>query len=77
MQLLKRLKPHHYAWLISAGFLLIFCSISIYNHYVFRTFALDLGIKNQAIWDYAHFRYNYNTVMHELDGQVNIRIHCW
>src|SRR5215207_5605476 len=37
---------------------LIFCSISLVNHYNFRTFAWDLGINNNAIYDYAHFRWN-------------------
>jgi len=55
--------------LVYAG---IYSSISIWNHYVFRTFAYDLGIKNQALWDYAHLRMNYNTVLQELNGEVNI-----
>jgi len=37
---------------------LIFCSISLVNHYNFRTYAWDLGINNNAIFDYAHFRWN-------------------
>jgi len=39
-------------------FALIFCSVSFVNHYNFRTYAWDLGIRNNAIWDYAHFRWN-------------------
>jgi uncharacterized membrane protein len=35
----------------------------ILNHYYFRTFALDYGFYNQALWDFAHFRINANTVM--------------
>ncbi|MEP7264453.1 MAG: DUF2079 domain-containing protein, partial [Bacteroidota bacterium] len=37
---------------------LLFCSISLVNHYNFRTYAWDLGINNNAIYDYAHFRWN-------------------
>jgi uncharacterized membrane protein len=37
---------------------IIFCLISLVNHYNYRTFAWDLGINNNAIFDYAHFRWN-------------------
>lgn len=53
-------------------FSLWYASISFVNHYLFRTFAYDLGIKNQAIWDYAHFRWNYNSIMAELNGEINV-----
>lgn len=69
---LQKTRPVHYAWLICLGFAVVYGSISLYNHYVFRTSAHDLGIKNQAIYDYAHFRWNYNTVMNELGGEINI-----
>jgi uncharacterized membrane protein len=36
----------------------LFSSISLVNHYNFRTYAYDLGINNNAIYDYAHFRWN-------------------
>jgi uncharacterized membrane protein len=39
-------------------FALIFASITFVNHYCFRTYAYDLGINNNAIYDYAHFRWN-------------------
>lgn len=39
-------------------FALIFASITFVNHYCFRTYAFDLGINNNAIYDYAHFRWN-------------------
>ena len=39
-------------------YLIIYSSISLVNHYNFRTFAWDLGINNNAIYDYAHFRWN-------------------
>lgn len=42
---------------------LLFASISLVDHYYFRTYAYDLGIRNNSIWDYAHFRWNSNTVM--------------
>lgn len=41
---------------------LVFALISLPNHYFFRTFAFDLGIFNNAIHDYAHFKWNDNPV---------------
>lgn len=39
-------------------FAVLYASISWVNHFVFRTFALDLGAYTNAMWDYAHFRWN-------------------
>lgn len=39
-------------------FLVLYASISWVNHYVFRTYALDLGAYTNAMWDYTHFRWN-------------------
>ena len=36
-------------------FAVVYCSISLVNHYLFRTFAWDLGIYNNAAWNYSHF----------------------
>lgn len=43
-------------------FALIYCSISLINHYYFRTHAFDLGIFNQAAYHYSTFQFNSNTV---------------
>ena len=40
----------------------IYSLISLVNHYLFRTYALDLGAYNNALYDYAHFRWNYGLV---------------
>lgn len=48
---------------IMAFFAIIFCSISIVNHYCFRTYALDLGLHNHAIFDYRNFRFNYSLLL--------------
>lgn len=40
----------------------IFCLISITNHYLFRTSALDLGIFNHAAYNYAHLQSSYFTL---------------
>ena len=44
--------------LLSAFFAVVFCSVSFTNYYVFRSAALDLGLYTNAIFDYAHFRFN-------------------
>lgn len=38
--------------------LVLFASISIVNHSNFRTYALDLGMFNKAIYDFSHFQNN-------------------
>ncbi len=44
-------------------FCLIYAAISLVNHYNFQTFAWDLGIKNNEIYDYVHFRWNHNFLI--------------
>ena len=34
----------------------VYCLISLVNHYLFKTYALDLGLYTNAMYDYAHFR---------------------
>jgi len=41
--------------IIFSIFAIIFCLISLVNHYYFRTYALDLGMFNQAIYSLSHF----------------------
>lgn len=42
-------------------FALIYASISLVNHYLFRTSAFDLGIKNHAIYNFAQFKAHETT----------------
>ncbi len=72
MSIINKIRPGWFVWAIILFFACVYFSISIYNHYNFRTFAFDLGIKNQVLWDYAHGRMNYNSLMNELDGKVNV-----
>lgn len=44
--------------LILFFFGILFSSVSIVNHYNFRTAGWDLGLFNNAIYDYAHFHWN-------------------
>ncbi len=64
-------RVYRLAWGATLLFGLWYAALSFGNHYYFRTFAFDLGIKNQAVFDYAHGRHNYNTVLPELGGEVN------
>jgi uncharacterized membrane protein len=34
----------------------VYCLISLVNHYLFKTYALDLGLYTHAMYEYAHFR---------------------
>jgi len=57
--------------LIMAFFSLIYCSISLVNHYYFRTYSLDLGLHNQAMFDYRNFRLNYSLLLMPLFNPRN------
>lgn len=46
-----------------AVFGIIYCSISLVNHYLFRTYAWDLGLFNNALYDYAHLRVNRYSLL--------------
>ncbi len=47
-------------------FALIFCSISLVNHYLYRTYAFDLGIYNNMLYSYSHFKLNYTPLQQPL-----------
>lgn len=48
-------------YLIVLVFAVIYSLISLVNHYLFRTYALDLGLYSNALYDYAHFQWNDST----------------
>ncbi|MBK7965047.1 MAG: DUF2079 domain-containing protein [Bacteroidetes bacterium] len=57
----REIKPHSALfgkWTIFVFFTAVYALISLVNHYTFKTYAWDLGINNNAIWDYSHFRWN-------------------
>ena len=58
-----KLPGRHLALWVLAFFGLTYGLVSLANHYLFRTYAYDLGIYNQALWDTAHLRLNANSVM--------------
>ncbi len=47
-------------------FAVVYSLISIVNHYCFRTYALDLGVYTNALYDYLHFHWNDSTVFKEV-----------
>jgi uncharacterized membrane protein len=47
---------------IILGFGILYALISIVNHYLFRTYALDLGAYSNALYDYSHLSWNDSTV---------------
>ncbi|MDP4266619.1 MAG: DUF2079 domain-containing protein [Bacteroidota bacterium] len=47
-----------YLLIICIFFAFVYSLISLVNHYLYRTSALDLGMFNNAIYDFAHFRNN-------------------
>jgi len=49
-------------YLIVFAFAIIYSLVSLVNHYLFRTYAMDLGIYSNALYDYSHFQWNDSTV---------------
>ncbi len=49
-------RPGFFVLLTFILFALVFCSVSLVNHYLFRTYAADLGIVNHALYSFAHGR---------------------
>lgn len=44
-------------------FAIAYSLLSLINHYNFRTYAYDMGVQNNALYDYAHFRFNNCTLL--------------
>jgi uncharacterized membrane protein len=61
--ILQKIKQQPWLILILLVFAGVFASITFVNHYFFRTYGWDLGINHNAIWDYAHFRWNDCMIM--------------
>jgi uncharacterized membrane protein len=55
--MLISLRTHSSAWITAALAFVLFGIISFTNHILFRTYALDLGLYTNALYDYAHFRF--------------------
>ena len=47
-------------WLIALS--IAYSTLSIFRHNHFQSGGFDLGIYDQAVWQYAHFQWPYNTI---------------
>jgi uncharacterized membrane protein len=47
-------------------FCIIYCLISLVNHYNYRTYAFDLGIYNNCLYQYGHFHKNHYPYLHHM-----------
>ncbi len=52
--------------LILIFFGIIYCLISLVNHYNYRTYAFDLGIYNNCLYQYGHFHKNHYPYLHSM-----------
>ena len=66
--MLNHLKSHKLAWMITVVYGVVFCLISLVNHYNFRTYGLDLGIYTHGIFSYSHFNWHQFTL--GLEGEA-------
>ncbi|MEZ4805610.1 MAG: DUF2079 domain-containing protein [Bacteroidia bacterium] len=60
------LKVNALALCISLLFALVFSALVFFNHYCFRTFALDLGVYTNALYDYSCFQWNDASTFKEI-----------
>ena len=42
----------------------LYALISLVNHYLFKTYALDLGLYTNFMYEYAHFRLPDMSILH-------------
>ncbi len=59
-----------FLYIILIFFGLLYADISLVNHYNFRTSAFDLGIYNNSMYDYAHFRINQDPLLLQNVGNL-------
>ncbi len=62
MKLQITFSPGKVLWMVPVLFTLLYLMQVFLNHYYFRTYAYDYALMNQAVWDFAHFRTNQNTI---------------
>lgn len=57
------IKKHRGITWASLAFAVVYSLISLVNHYLFRTYALDLGLYTNALYKYAHLRMADSTMI--------------
>ncbi len=65
-RLLKLIKDQRVLIISLFLFGTLYSILSLINHYNFRTFAMDLGIYTNALYDYINFQWNDSTVFKEI-----------
>jgi len=65
-----RFSDSKWACLLLLLFGIVYCVISFVNHYLFRTYTLDLGFYTNALFDYRNFRWNDSSTI--FDYQANM-----
>jgi uncharacterized membrane protein len=63
IQKIKKSFLDHYILAISIFFVIIYSLISLVPHYRFLTHSFDMGVFNQAIYQYSHLEITTNTVL--------------
>lgn len=69
-QIRASIKKTPYLWLALTAAACMFALISLVNHYCFRTYALDLGLYTNALYDYARFSWNDSSVFKETTENI-------
>ena len=54
----------HIRFYIYLLFTLLYCLLSLVNHYNYHTYAYDLGIYNNSIYQYGHLLNNHHSYLH-------------
>mgnify|MGYP000014693851 CR=1 FL=1 len=60
---MEKKKPDIPLLVILLIYAIIYSLISLVNHYNFRTYGWDLGLYNNALYDYSHFQWNDETLV--------------
>lgn len=64
------IKKHRHLILIGFTFAVLYSLISLVNHYLFRTYALDLGLYTNAVFKYAHFQLADSSMIKEFSEPI-------
>jgi uncharacterized membrane protein len=64
--MLKRIISSPRLGFLFVFFAIVYALIALVNHYCFRTFALDLGVYTNALYDYAHGQWNDASMFKEI-----------
>ena len=66
----EKTKEHWQLIILVILFASLYSFISLVNHYNFRTYALDLGLYTNALYDYLHLQWNDSSVFKEINENL-------